>query len=123
VSSSPLVYVDFQNADAQGRVRLNCVGTVNDLSSNQVQLSEGLKLNLYTDDADEHGNAIRLSVEGAVTFSPEEAFWVAVIDWEKIQREPVLATESQPTSDQIRLRGVPGSGNIAPLPQNQPAGR
>jgi hypothetical protein len=29
--NKPKVYADFQNADSQGRLRLNCLGTVEDL--------------------------------------------------------------------------------------------
>lgn len=87
MSSLPEIYADFQNADALGRVRLNCVGTVNDLSRQQVQLRDGLDVVLFSDDADEHGNAGRLIVEGTVTYSQDEQCWVATIDWQKIRRQ------------------------------------
>lgn len=38
----PKIYADFQNADRAGRVRLNWVGTVEDLTRLQVLLREGL---------------------------------------------------------------------------------
>jgi hypothetical protein len=101
VSSIPLVYADLQNVDAQGRLRLNCVGTVNDLSRQQVQLREGLTLNLYADDADAQGQKVRLFAQGAVTYSTEEACWVAVIDWEKIRHVPEMAAGLRLTSGQV----------------------
>ena len=83
----PEIYADFHNADSQGRVRLNCVGTVNDLSRQQVQLREGLDVLLYSDDADSSGNATRLVAEGEVVYSQDEQCWVATIDWQQIRRE------------------------------------
>lgn len=49
----PKVFVDFQNADSKGRVRLTCAGTREDLERQQIQLTDGLVLTLYEDDADE----------------------------------------------------------------------
>lgn len=79
--SKPKVYVDFHNADSQGRLRLNCIGTVEDLSQKQVELREGLPLTLYSDDVDERGQPDELLVDGVVSFSDEEHCWVAAIDW------------------------------------------
>ena len=62
--AQPKVYADFQNADSQGRVRLNCVGTINDLSAQHVELQDGLLLTLYSDDADDNGQSDELLVDG-----------------------------------------------------------
>jgi hypothetical protein len=35
---SHVVFVDFHNADEQGRLRLNCVGTIEDLAQQQAGL-------------------------------------------------------------------------------------
>ncbi len=80
----PKVYADFHNADSQGRIRLNCIGTVEDLSQQQVELREGLVLTLYSDDLDERGQLDELLVDGVVSFSEEEHCWVAAIDWTAI---------------------------------------
>jgi hypothetical protein len=48
VADRPLLYVDFQNADAKGRVRLNAVGTINDIAMQHVQLQHGLVVDLYS---------------------------------------------------------------------------
>lgn len=81
----PKVYADFQNADAKGRVRLNCTGTVEDLSKQQVELREGLVLALYSDDLDDKGQLDELQVDGVVSFSAEENCWVAAINWPAIR--------------------------------------
>jgi hypothetical protein len=80
------VYADFHNADAKGRLRLNCTGTVEDLARQQIELREGLALTLYSDDADEQGRPAELRVPGVVRYSDEERCWVAVIDWGAVSR-------------------------------------
>ncbi len=86
--SSPRIFADFQNTDAQGRVRLNTVGTLEDLSRLQVHLREGLALTLYQDDADEQGRPQELQAEGVATYSQGERCWVATIDWDALRRVP-----------------------------------
>jgi hypothetical protein len=81
----PLVYADFNNADAAGRVRLNTVGTVEDLGRQQLVLAEGLRLTLYTDDDDA---ADGLRADAVVTRSAEDAAWVAVVDWAATRKTP-----------------------------------
>ena len=80
----PKVYADFHNADANGRLRLNCVGTIEDLARQGVTLREGMLLNLYSDDLDAKGQPDELRVDGVVFFSEEEHCWVAAIDWSAI---------------------------------------
>jgi hypothetical protein len=72
----PKVFADFHNADAKGRLRLNCIGTVEDLAQQQVVLRDGLALTLYSEE---------LEVEGVVQYSTDENVWVAVIDWNAIR--------------------------------------
>src|SRR6266478_5074232 len=81
----PRVYADFHNADTKGRVRLNCSGTLEDLSKQQIELREGLVLTLYSDDLDDKGQLDELLVDGVVSFSEEEHGWVATIDWAAIR--------------------------------------
>ena len=81
----PKVYADFHNADPHGRLRLNCVGTLEDLAHQQVELREGLLLTLYADDVDDQGQLDELLVDGVVSFSEEEHCWVAAIDWAAIR--------------------------------------
>jgi hypothetical protein len=79
----PRVFADFHNADAHGRIRLNCIGTVEDLARQHVKLQEGLLLALYSED---------LEVDGLVQFSQEEQLWVAIIDWNAIRETAAEAT-------------------------------
>ena len=74
--SRPMVYADFHNADAEGRLRLNTIGTIRDLSRQGITLRDGLPLTLHDDE---------LEVDGEVCFSPEEHLWVAAIDWDAIR--------------------------------------
>ncbi len=80
----PKVYADFHNADSQCRLRLNCVGTIEELAQQHIELREGLLLTLYADDLDDMGQLDELLVDGVVSFSEEEHCWVAAIDWSAI---------------------------------------
>lgn len=80
----PKVYADFHNADSCGRLRLNCVGTVEDLARQGITLCDGMLLTLYSDDLDAKGQPDELRVDGVVSFSEEEGCWVAAIDWAAI---------------------------------------
>jgi hypothetical protein len=73
----PRVYADFHNADPQGRVRLNTRGTLDDLARQQVALSDGLRLTLYSEDAEADAEA---------HYSNDEKLWTAVIDWDAIRQ-------------------------------------
>jgi hypothetical protein len=75
--SRPTIYADFNNADSRGRLRLNCVGTVEDLSRQGVQLREGLQLTLHDEE---------LEADGEAHFSAEEQIWVAVINWRLVRQ-------------------------------------
>jgi hypothetical protein len=76
------VYADFQNAYEQGRLRLNCVGTLADLSRQGVELSVGRSLILYSDG---------LESAGVVEYSEADRLWVARIDWDAIQEREEVA--------------------------------
>jgi hypothetical protein len=91
--AKPRIYVDFHNADAQGRLRLNCVGTIEDLAHQQVELREGLTLSFWSDDLDRQGAVDKLLADGVVSFSDEEACWVATIDWSAIRHSSDLPAE------------------------------
>ena len=79
------VYADFHNADSHGRLRLNSVGTIEDLARQQIELREGLALSFYSDDLDDEGALDKLLVDGVVIFSEEEDCWVATIDWSAVR--------------------------------------
>lgn len=82
--SHPRIFADFHNADSQGRLRLNCVGTIEDLARQNVKLLNGQLLILYSEE---------LEVEGVVQYSEEENLWVAVIDWNQIRELEEVAAE------------------------------
>jgi hypothetical protein len=87
----PRVYADFHNADSRGRVRLNCVGTMEDLAQQQVVLRDGLALTLYSDDLDGKGQLDELVADGEVCYSEEENCWVANINWAAIRHASDVA--------------------------------
>jgi hypothetical protein len=74
--SYPKVYADFHNADVHGRLRLNCVGTIEDLNRLQIELRDDQPWRLYSED---------LEVDGVVQYSDEEHLWVALIDWKAVR--------------------------------------
>ena len=71
------VFADFHNADPQSRLRLNCVGSIEDLARQNIELHEGWSLTLYSED---------LEVEGVVQYSQEENLWVVAINWNNIKQ-------------------------------------
>ena len=73
----PRIFADFHNADEQGHLRLNCVGTIEDLSRQNIKLQDGQLLAFYDEE---------LEVDGVVQYSEEESLWVAVIDWKQIKQ-------------------------------------
>ena len=75
------IYVDFHNADEQGRLRLNCIGTIEDLARYRVELRDGEKLVLYSEE---------LEADGVVQYSEIERLWVAAIDWKQIRELDVV---------------------------------
>jgi hypothetical protein len=117
MSTLPQIYTDFHNADAQGRLRLTCIGSVNDLARQQVQLHEGIDLLLYCDDVDDEGREARLLVEGTATYSQDEQCWVAVIDWQQIRHElsPIpAASHPGPPSSVLPSSVAPSSVRPGP---------
>ena len=81
------VFADFHNADAKGRVRLNCAGTVADLKRQKIVLRNGQSLIIYSEE---------LEVESVVHYSEEEKLWTAVIDWDAIQEVDSVVSEITP---------------------------
>lgn len=79
------VFADFHNADVQGRLRLNCIGTVEDLALQNIELQSGQLLTLYSEE---------LEIEGVVQYSSEENLWVAAIDWNAIKDSQDLVVQA-----------------------------
>ncbi|MGH8067519.1 MAG: hypothetical protein ACRERE_20245 [Candidatus Entotheonellia bacterium] len=74
--NKPKVFVDFHNADTHDRLRLNCIGTIEDLARQQIVLRDGVCFTLYSEE---------LEVEGVVEYSADEHLRVAAIDWHAIK--------------------------------------
>lgn len=72
----PSIFADFTNADPQGRVRLTCVGTTEDLARLGVRLVNGLHITVHDEE---------LETDGEVLFSADERIWVAKIDWDAMR--------------------------------------
>ncbi|MDY3557521.1 hypothetical protein R5W23_000047 [Gemmata sp. JC673] len=77
------IYADFQNLDDEGRIRLDTAGSRRDLAATETELRAGAVVRLYTDDADDEGNADPLLTEGIVESS--ERGLVARVDWASIR--------------------------------------
>ncbi|HXD86295.1 MAG TPA: hypothetical protein VN641_07365 [Urbifossiella sp.] len=73
----PALYADFNNADPQGRLRLNCVGTFEDLERLHLELRDRLQVRVHDEE---------LEADGEVSFSADEHIWVARIDWDAIRQ-------------------------------------
>jgi hypothetical protein len=71
----PKIFVDFNNRDLEGRVRLTN-GSYSDISRMNIQLRSGFRVIL--DDSE------GLSIEGTVEFSDTENVWVAKYDHQKL---------------------------------------
>ncbi len=74
----PTIHADFNNADSSGRLRLNCIGTIEALARQGVQLREGLQLTLHDEE---------LEADGEAHFSSEEQVWVALVQWSMIRQK------------------------------------
>ncbi len=72
----PAIYVDFMNADPQGRVRMNCTGTFEDLDRLALSMRDGLRVLVHDEE---------LEADGEVSFSHSEQIWVARIDWNALR--------------------------------------
>jgi len=70
--ANPRFYVDFQNLDDENRLRLTCAGTRRDLEQQGIELRQGMKLLLYTDDANDDGQPDELLVDGVVQYNDTE---------------------------------------------------
>ncbi len=83
--NNPRIFADFQNADVQGRLRLNCIGTIEDLSRQGTTLIDGCQLLIYNEE---------LEADAVVEYSDEEKIWVAVIDWDQIREVLEISASS-----------------------------
>ncbi len=71
------IFVDFNNADSNGRIRLNTNGTLSDIEKYKIELLEGREILIFDDD--------EFEAIGVLKFSPEENIWLAELDWENLK--------------------------------------
>jgi hypothetical protein len=71
------LFVDFNNADPHGRIRLNTKGTLEDIINAKIVLRNNMKVTL--DDSD------GLRILGSIEYSMEEKIWVAKINWNEFE--------------------------------------
>ena len=90
--NKPRVFADFHNADVKGRLRLSCIGTIEDLERHGIVLREGQSLIIYSEE---------LEVEGIVHYSEEEKLWTAVIDWNAIREVDSVVPQIMPQARDI----------------------
>jgi hypothetical protein len=69
------VYADFNNCDAQGRIRLNTAGSIDDMETQNIRLSDGMILAIYSEDLEATGVARELAEGG----------WGVELDWEAVR--------------------------------------
>jgi hypothetical protein len=86
------IYTDLLKTDDEGHLLLTAQGTVRDLKSQGIELSEGLRLLLYTDDADDQGNRDDLVFAGITMWSDDLAQWVVEINRDNIRHISELNT-------------------------------
>ena len=63
-----------------GRNYLKQIGTTQDLMVRTIQLTEGLTLKFYCDDADEAGNPDPLFFEGTAHFDHDRSEWYIIVN-------------------------------------------
>ena len=75
--NTPLtIYADFNNADAEGRVRLGGKGTRRDLARMGLRLRSGMTLTVHDEE---------LTAVGVVEYSSAERLWAVRIDWSEVR--------------------------------------
>ena len=108
---TPKVVVDFNNADAKGRLRLDTKGTLRDLERQHIQPAEGLALTLYMDDADAEGRPQQMVIDGVVEYSDDDKCWVAAIDWDAIRYVTAVTIQAANGADSISAMPTPSRTN------------
>lgn len=84
------LWTDF-NASSDNGLRLNCKGTIDDLSRQGLELKEGMKLLLWDEDVDENDNKDNLVVEAVAHYNDKHKIWEGVFNWKDIKHESQLA--------------------------------
>jgi len=108
--SASRIFADFNNLDDANRLRLNCVGTREDLARHGIELQEGLRLTFYMDDANDRGEPDDLLAEGVTHYDHANQCWVAAVDW------PTLRHASQ---ESLSLKGGTAPPSVGEMGVNR----
>jgi hypothetical protein len=103
----PRIYADFHNLDEANRLRLTCVGTLEELARQGIELKEGLRLTFYMDDANDSNEPDDLVADGITHFDQEAQCWVAAVDWQTLRHN---SEEARRSIDPDRESGPPTVG-------------
>ena len=76
----PRIYVDFNEMVEKDLVLLSRGDIRQDSEGNQITLSEGLRISVYMDDADDSGNPRNLVAEGTVEINTSDD-WSSPVNW------------------------------------------
>ena len=98
----PRIYGDFHDLDDENRIRLNKLGTIQDLARLGIQLVDGMAATFYMDDADDAGNSDDIMVDGTAHYSSRDKCWVAAVDWEKVYHASDVANSASANGAAVR---------------------
>lgn len=76
----PRIHVDFNEMVAENFVMLSRNDSVADSSGAQILLSPGMRVYLYDDDRDDHGESSYLLATGLVELNPDDG-WSRHVRW------------------------------------------
>jgi hypothetical protein len=99
------IWVDFMHIDWEKRLRLDVPGTRRDLTTLRIELAEGKRIVVYQEDADEHGAIDDLVAVGTLRFDPDEARWVAIVDWDLVRHVSELSADEAEQYGRYRPQG------------------
>ena len=80
------LWVDF-NASCDSGVRLNCRGTIADLKSQNIELKEGMKLQLWDEDYNDNNERDDLTVDAIARYNKETGIWEGEFEWDDIKNQ------------------------------------
>ena len=77
----------YPYAGPGGRNYFRQIGTLQDVSLNDIKLEDGARLSFYCDDGDKEGKPEGLFFEGTVHFDLEKQQWYVIIDEDSYSHE------------------------------------
>ncbi len=81
------IWVDFNNKDEDNNVRLNCLGTIEQIESEAIPMVEGQKVVVFCDDDYEEIMEVEGILKQVITPPPfQQKIWIAVVNWDTFKR-------------------------------------